>query len=105
MASDNQMALKPKDWPEAAEYFAYFSKGRFDDVGKYGFIYSRDQARTSEDGERLYIGRAGVDGIEFVFRRGSPGVWAYYPIEGDYMLKAENIATFEAGWRSGEITV
>ncbi len=105
MASDNFTSIASNDWPEAAEYFASFSDGRWDEAGKYGFIYSRQQARISKDGERLYIGRAGVDGIEFVFRRGSPGIWAYYPIDGDYMLKADTMTSFEEGWRAGEITV
>lgn len=99
------MTVDPAKWPEAETYFRYFSEGRYDNHAQLGYIYSREGARESDDGERLYIGRPGVDGIEFLYRKGSPSIWAYYPIEGDYEWKADDIETFERAWRSGSITV
>ncbi|MEQ9041686.1 MAG: hypothetical protein RIE24_25450 [Silicimonas sp.] len=99
------MTVNPETWPEAINYFRFFSEGRHDNFAKVVFIYRADEARASKDGEKLYIGRAGTDGIEFVYRRGSGDIWAYYPIDGDLEWKAESIETFEQAWRAGSIKV
>ena len=80
---DSFMNVDPAAWPEAAVYFRFFAEGRRDQTAGLAYIYRAVDARQSSDSERLYIGRAGVDGVEFVYRRGSPGIWAYYPLEGD----------------------
>lgn len=99
------MAVDPDRWPDANEYFRFYTEGRYDNTAKIGYIYSKEEIRESRDGERLYIGRAGADGIEFVYRRDLPGIWAYYPIDGDLEWKADDIETFEKAWRSGELKV
>ncbi len=99
------MTVDPASWPEAASYFRFYSEGRRDHVAKVVYIYNGEEVRQSRDGERLYVGRAGADGIEFVYRRGSSEIWAYYPIEGDLDLKADNIETFEQAWKAGSIKV
>jgi hypothetical protein len=53
----------------------------------------------------LVIGRPGVDGIEFGYRANFDGIWAYYPIENNFVLLAPTLATFLEGWRSQKITV
>ena len=99
------MNVDPSAWPEAAVYFRFFSEGRRDQSVGSAYIYRAEDARQSSDNERLYIGRAGVDGVEFVYRRGSPGIWAYYPLEGDTEWKADDIDSFEQAWRAGSINV
>ena len=105
MQSDDNAPYDQAQWPEAQTYFDYYTEGRYDRVAEFGYIYSCDRARVSQDGERLYIGRAGTNGIEFVYRKGSPEIWAYYPIDGDYDVKSESIEQFEIAWRKGEIRV
>ena len=51
------------------------------------------------------IGSAGCDGIDFCFRQGLRGIWAYYPVEGDYVLVAANLKALEEGWLNGSISV
>lgn len=105
MQWDDLMTIDTAHWPEASDYFKQFSDGRFDRIKDLGFIYSKQEVRESQDGETLYIGRAGTGGIEFVYRRGSPAIWAYYPIDGDFEVKADDILSFEEDWRSGQIKV
>lgn len=100
-----RMAINLDSWPEAKDYFRFFSEGRHDCEAKVAFIYRLEDVRESEDGEKLYIGRAGSDGIEFVYRRGMPDIWAYYPIEGDLEQKADSIEDFERAWKAGTLRV
>ena len=99
------MTVAPEKWPEAADYFRFYAEGRQDRLAKVAYIYNLEEARESKDGEKLYIGRAGTDGIEFVYRRGSSDIWAYYPIDGDLEWKAEDIESFERAWKKGSIKV
>ena len=99
------MTVDAQSWPEATSYFRFYAEGRQDHFAKVAYIYRADEIRESKEGEKLYIGRAGADGIEYVFRRGSPDIWAYYAIEGDLEWKAESIESFEQAWRSGSIKV
>ena len=105
MQWDNAMTVDAHSWPEAESYFRFYAEGRRDHFARNVFIYNVDEVRESRDGQRLYFGRAGTDGIEFVYRRGSPEIWAYYPIEGDHDLKATDIENFEQAWKAGAIKV
>lgn len=78
------MSLNHLTWPEAKAYFKHFSHGKVDEAGEHAFIYAQDMIRESEDGQTLYIGRAGIGGIEFVYRRGSPEIWAFYRLRATY---------------------
>jgi hypothetical protein len=53
----------------------------------------------------LCIGCPGVDSIEFGLLQGREGVFAYYPIEGTYILKAGSATELMQGWLSGAIRV
>lgn len=97
------MNVDPAAWSEAAVYFRFFSDGRRNQTAGSAYIYRAEDARQLSDNERLNIGRAGVDGVEFVNRRGSPGIRAYHPLEGDTEWKADDIDSFEQAWRAGSI--
>jgi hypothetical protein len=62
-------------------------------------------AYIGEDRTFLVIGHAGSDGIEFCYRLGIQGIWAYYPIDQDFELKANTIQDLVAGWCSDSITL
>ncbi len=53
----------------------------------------------------LAVGRPGVDGIAVGYRLGRPGFWAYFPIEGEFLLIAPTVQEFLKSWRAGEITI
>ena len=99
------MNVDPAAWSEAAVYFRFFSQGRRDQTARSPNIYRAEGARQSSDNERFKIGGAGVDEVEFVYRRGSPGIWAYCRLEGDTDWKADDIYSFEQAWRAGSINV
>ena len=67
----------------------------------------RPRAEYEYDAERrwLCIGGPGVDGIEFGLLQGRPGIFAYYPIGEEYMLKATTATELFRGWLNGEIRV
>ena len=90
---------------QADEYFRDFAEGRYDHFAQIGFIYPAEEARLSDDRQVLYIGRPGVDGIEFAYRAGHLGIWAWYPIDAEWVLVAPDIETLERSWLSGELTV
>lgn len=92
-------------WPEAKAYFRHFSNGKSDESGAHAFIYAQDLIRESDNGSLLYIGRAGAGGIEFVYQRGSPEIFAFYPLEGEFTFLAEGIEEFVELWLAGQIEV
>ncbi len=97
---------KPSDCPpEAAEYFRNYTNGRYDDHAQLSFIYPVEVARLSEDGHVFYMGCPGADGIEFAYRRDHPGIWAWYPIDADWVRVAPDIETLERDWLARELTV
>jgi hypothetical protein len=88
-----------RDYLESDEY----ADGVFDAEAQIQLIEPPD--RAVERGEFLSIGRPGVDGIEWGYRKGKSGFWAYYPLEDEYRELAPTLKDFLDGWRRGEITV
>ncbi|MVF14841.1 hypothetical protein FT643_22145 [Ketobacter sp. MCCC 1A13808] len=82
-----------------------YAKGYYDKESYLQLVLPINEAYVSRENTHLVVGHAGADGIEFCYRERQPGIWAYYPIDNDYELKAINIASLVAGWRSGEINV
>jgi hypothetical protein len=92
---------------ECADYFASerFTHGYFDETSQMTIIYAAaDLAEHSELGF-LAVGRPGVDGMEWGYRRGESGLWAYYPIGREFMYLAPTVAALVDGWYSGAIVV
>ena len=53
----------------------------------------------------LCVGRPGVDGISFGYRKSLSGIWAYYPILEEYQYLSATIFDFLNGWVDGKITL
>ncbi|MFN0252070.1 MAG: hypothetical protein ACKV2T_34660 [Kofleriaceae bacterium] len=51
----------------------------------------------------LVMGRPGVDGIEFGYRRGKTGIWAFYPMEDRFVRVATTTADLIDRYTSGRI--
>lgn len=79
--------------------------GWWDEGGQCWYIEPAD--RVHEDGALalLVIGRPGVNGIEWGYRRGHHGIWAHYPAERSFVLLAASAADLREGYSSGRITV
>jgi hypothetical protein len=66
---------------------------------------SSDEIHVDTVSGGLVIGRPGVDGIQFCYREGLEEIWAFYPIEADWVRIAPTLEDFESGWKNGTITV
>ena len=78
-------------------------EGYYSDYIQYWVI--RPQAEWEYDAERewLCLGGPGVDGLEFGIRKGQAGVFAYYPIDDDYVQKAPSVPELIRGLLDGSI--
>jgi hypothetical protein len=99
----------PQRWQNyhCSDYFAsaLAAQGYWDEPGQYWYIEPVE--RIYEDPERtfLLIGGPGVDGIEWGYRRFESGVWAYYPMDGEFVWLAATAEALLQGWLSGTVTV
>ena len=91
--------------PEARDYFEGYTDGRYCPLSQLDFIYPEREISPSEDGQVLHIGRPGVDGLQFSYRRGHPGIWVWYPLDHRWVRVAADISTLERDWLSGHLTV
>jgi len=51
------------------------------------------------------IGRSGMGGIDFGYRKKYIGLWAFYPIEQEFKFMAESIRALVDAWCSGHLSV
>jgi len=80
-------------------------RGIWDNTAVLWLILPAAEVAERPDIQFLVIGRPGVDGIEFGYRLGHDGIWAYRPIENTFLFLAPTVAAFLEGWRLHEITV
>lgn len=99
--------MKPNtaSFPGSEIYFAHFTEGRFDELSRLCFIYPTSEARLSDDGLTLNIGRPGVDGLEFSFRMGKSGIWVWYPLDDEWRKVAPDVTSLEQDWLAGNLKV
>ena len=90
-----------------ADYFASdtFTRGVWDEQSQIWVIVAAADVVEHPELEFLVVGRPGCDGIEFGYRKGLDGLWAYYPIGREFTLVAPSISTLVGGWLEGSITV
>lgn len=90
-----------------ADYFASgrFTGGVWDEPSQLWVIVAADQIVERSELEFLVIGRPGCDGIEFGYRMGRDGLWAYYPIDREFTLVAPSISALVDGWLAGSIVI
>jgi hypothetical protein len=106
-------AMPPSDIPNeyreysCDEYFAkgWSTRGHFDDVSRLWVIAPLPEAYLDRTVEFFAIGRSGCGGIDFGYRKGQPGLWAYYPIDRDFKYMAATIPELVDGWCSGRLSV
>jgi hypothetical protein len=99
----------PDQWQlyNCGDYFgsSLSAQGWWDEPSQCWYIEPADRIHEDEPREFLIIGRAGVDGILWGYRKGLRGIWAHYPIENDFVLVAKSVLDLRAGYSSGRITV
>ncbi len=79
--------------------------GWWDGPAQCWYIEPAERVHEDRAHELLVIGRPGVDGIEWGYRRGHRGIWARYPIDGSFVLLAASAAYLREGYSSGRIAV
>ncbi len=90
---------------ECADYFeSRFVRGYYDESAHLTTFLPTDQLSERTEREFLVVGRPGVDGIEWGYRRGHSGLWAYYPITCEFEYLAPTVTALFDGWYSGQIT-
>ena len=98
----------PEKWHsyDCADYFqsTLSEKGWWDEEGQCQYIEPADRVFEDYAREFLVIGRPGVDGIQWGYRKGHAGIWAHYPIENTFVLLADTASNLRAGFHSGRIT-
>jgi hypothetical protein len=79
--------------------------GWWDRNGQCWYIEPAERVCEDPVREFLVIGRPGVDGIEWGYRKHRQGIWAHYPIENDFRAVATSVSDLREGYSSGRITV
>src|SRR5215831_11481487 len=89
------------------DYFAagWAERGHFDEPSQTPIIAPLSKTYESEGKDFFAIGRSGWDGIDFGYRVGQTGLWAYYPIGGDFKFMAATVADLVEGYCSGKLSV
>jgi hypothetical protein len=95
-----------RDFP-CGDYFAseWSRSGYWDEAAQLWLLVPADEAEIRGELQFLVIGRPGVDGIEFGYRRGLSGIWAFYPVDREFVFLTPTIDDLLTGWNSGAITV
>lgn len=79
--------------------------GYFDDASQTLVIVPLNEAYEVEEVGFFAVGRSGVDGIDFGYRRDQMGLWAFYPIDQEFKFMAESTQALVDGWRAGSLYV
>jgi hypothetical protein len=99
----------PRRWRsyDCTDYFAssLARTGWYDEESRCQYIEPASSVREDPARELLVIGRPGVDGIEWGYRRGLRGLWAHYPIENRFVHLASTAQELRDGYATGRITV
>ena len=92
---------------ECTAYFESerFTRGFYDEAAHLHTFYPAAELVEHPALGFLAIGRPGVGGIEWGYRRGQTGLWAYYPTTGEFEHLAPTVAELFEGWYAGRITV
>ena len=90
-----------------ADYFESerFTRGFYDETAQQQTFYPAAELVEHPVLDFLAVGRPGVDGIEWGYRRNEAGLWAYYPITDEFEYLASTVAELFEGWYAGRITV
>lgn len=102
MATEVRFNLYPcQDYLESE----YARQGSWDESSQLWLIEPISRVEELSQIEFLQIGRPGVDGIGFGYRRGKVGLWAYYPLSDEFVSVATTVESLIRRWQSGEIKV
>jgi hypothetical protein len=89
------------------EYFrkGWSVSGHFDEPSQCLVIVPLENAYEDAEHDFFAIGRSGCGGIDFGYRKGEEGLWAYYPIGQEFKFMSSTVAELIEGWCSGQLWV
>ncbi|RBP40424.1 hypothetical protein DES53_108131 [Roseimicrobium gellanilyticum] len=89
------------------EYFedGWSAQGHFDEDSQTLVIVPLDRSYVASEISFFAIGRSGLGGIDFGFRIGHQGLWAYHPIDQEFQFMAPTVAALVEGWCSGKLSI
>jgi hypothetical protein len=89
------------------DYFGdgWAERGLFDRASQTLVIVPLAEVYEYTENRFLAVGRSGGDGIDFGYREGQLGLWAFYPIEREFKYMAATVAELAEGWCSGRLNV
>lgn len=92
---------------ECIEYFAggWAKRGHFNEESQTLVIAPLAEAYEDRGIGFFAVGRSGCGGIDFGYRKGHAGLWAFYPIDLEFRLMAASVAELVEGWCSGKLAV
>jgi hypothetical protein len=97
----------PEHWREynCGDYFASptAEEGCWDEGAHCWYIEPAERVHEDSSREFLVIGRPGVDGIKWGYRKGRHGIWAYYPIEDEFVIFADSASELRIRYLSGRL--
>jgi len=79
--------------------------GYFSQATQYWVLRPVTEWALHEEDGWLDVGGPGVDGISWALKRGEDGIFAYYPIGGEFVWKAAGAASLLSGWEAGTVKV
>jgi hypothetical protein len=74
-----------------------FARGVYDEQARFWTFYIATDVIERPELEFLAVGSPGCDGLEWGYRKGSPGLWVFYPIEQRFQLLAPTLAELFEG--------
>ena len=88
----NSIPAEYHDYP-CEEYFAdgWAVRGHFDEPSQLWVITPLAEAYLDATIDFFAVGRSGCDGIDFGYRKGQTGLWAFYPIDREFRFMAGTI--------------
>jgi hypothetical protein len=79
--------------------------GWWEPLAQCWYLERAEGVYEDEARQFLVIGRPGVDGIEWGYRRGLDGIWAHYPIENTFIRVAASADELRSGYADGSVTI
>lgn len=99
----------PEQWRGYAceDYFreGWSERDHFDEPSQTLVIAPLADAYEKAEIQFFAVGRSGFDGIDFGYRKGHTGLWAFYPIDREFKFVAASVAELVEGWCSGRLSV
>jgi hypothetical protein len=89
------------------EYFrdGWSERGHFHKPSQTMVVVPLPDAYEDPEIEFFAIGRSGCNGIDFGYRKGHSGLWAFYPSDRDFKYMAATVAELAHGWCAGRLSI